>query len=180
MLTHRLTDRAELRPLEPWQAAEFSAHVQAALADFDEWLPFAASVAADVEAARSFLQLYADGQAADTRRLAGIWQDDVLVGGVLFRTFDTRSGTAEIGVWLSPQARGQGLITQAARHFIDWAFRVRGIHRIEWHNSPANTNSRSVAKRLDMTWEGVQRGSFPHNGVIHDAETWSLLATDPR
>jgi RimJ/RimL family protein N-acetyltransferase len=180
LLTHRLTDRAELRPLEPWQAAEFSAHIQASLADFDEWLPFAAACAADVEAARSWLQDYADGQAADTRRLAGIWQDDVLVGGVLFRTFNARSGDAEIGVWLSPEARGQGLITLAAQHFIDWAFNVRGIHRIEWCNVPANTNSSSVAKRLGMTLEGVARESFPHHGVRYDTETWSLLTTDPR
>lgn len=50
-----LSPGAELRPLEPWQAAEFAAHVAAARDHLAPWLPWARTVV-DTESARAFLQ----------------------------------------------------------------------------------------------------------------------------
>ncbi|MER7035436.1 RimJ/RimL family protein N-acetyltransferase, partial [Streptomyces albidoflavus] len=36
-------DGAQLRPLEPWQAEEFLAHMDRARALVDPWIPFAAA-----------------------------------------------------------------------------------------------------------------------------------------
>lgn len=65
------------------------------------------------------------------------------MGGTLFRTFEARFGTAEIGVWISPEAGGRGLITRAARRMIEWVLEERGLHRVEWRCVP--TNERSIA-----------------------------------
>ncbi|NEE24212.1 GNAT family N-acetyltransferase, partial [Streptomyces sp. SID7982] len=118
-------DKAELRPLEVWQDEEFLAHMDRARELVDPWIPFA-SFATDRDSARALLQRYAEKQAADTGRLYGIWLDGTLVGGVLFRIFDTASGNCEIGVWLEPAAQGRGLITRAAERLIDWAVYERG------------------------------------------------------
>lgn len=157
MLTLSLGPGAELRALEPWHAEEFLAHLDAAREHLRPWIPFASSVV-DLPAAREFLQRYADRQAADTARLYGIWVEGRLSGGTLFKDVDARMGVAEIGVWLAPGAEGRGLITTAARHMIDWAFHVRGWHRVEWRNSTDNVRSRAVAKRLGLTHEGTLRG----------------------
>ncbi|WP_234313265.1 GNAT family N-acetyltransferase [Streptomyces purpeochromogenes] len=143
-------DKAELRPLEVWQDEEFLAHMDRARELVDPWIPFA-SFATDRESARALLRRYAEKQAADTGRLYGIWLEGTLVGGVLFRIFDTASGNCEIGVWLEPAAQGRGLITRAAERLIDWAVYERGMHRVEWDASAANTRSIAVAKRLGMT-----------------------------
>ena len=128
--------------------------------------------------ADSFLQRYADGAANDERRIYGLYVGDELVGGTLFRVFDLACSTCEIGVWLSEEARGRGLVTEAVRAMIDWAMDVRGIHRVEWRCSPENTASSAVAKRLGMRLEGVLRESFPHRGRAEDVEVWALLASE--
>ncbi|MFF8955369.1 GNAT family N-acetyltransferase [Streptomyces sp. NPDC014894] len=177
MLGRSLGDRAELRPLEPWCAAELSAFTDRTRAHLTPWLPWAHTVV-DTESARRFLQRYADSQAADGGRIYGIWSDDVLVGGALFRVFDPRQGVCELGAWLAPEAQGRGLVTRAASAMIDWAVGVRGMSRVEWLVSPANDASIAVAGRLGMTLEGVSRGVFEMHGVRQDLQVWALLADE--
>jgi ribosomal-protein-serine acetyltransferase len=172
-----LGDGAELRPLEPWQAEEFLAHMDRARETVDPWIPWA-SVSTDLESARATLQRYADKQAKDAGRLYGIWQDDVLVGGTMFVSFDTASGNCEVGCWLEPSAYRRGLITKAIRLLIDWALVTRGLYRVEWICRPDNVSSSNVARRLGMTLDGTLRASYPWKGVRHDSEIWSVLAPD--
>lgn len=172
-------DGAELRPLEIWQAQEFLAHVDRARELVDPWIPFA-SYTTDLDSARALLRRYAEMQAADTGRLYGIWLDGTLVGGVLFRIFDTESGNCEVGCWLEPAAQGRGLITRAVRKLIDWAVFERGMHRVEWGASAANTRSIAVAERLGMKRDGVMRENYLYRGERHDSEIWSVLAPEWR
>ncbi|WP_432824624.1 GNAT family N-acetyltransferase [Dactylosporangium sp. CA-092794] len=170
---------AELRPLEPWQAEEFLAHIDRARANVDPWIPWAAR-STDLASARVTLQRYADLAAADAGRLYGIWLDGTLVGGTMFVSFDVAAGVCEIGCWAEPAGQGRGLVTAAVRVLIDWALRTRGVHRVEWRCRPDNTASSSVARRVGMRRDGVLRGSYVHGGARYDSEVWSLLATDPR
>jgi ribosomal-protein-serine acetyltransferase len=172
-------DGAELRPLEPWQAEEFRAHIDRGR-DFIGRHIGLADVVTDLESSRSFLRSYAEMAAADTGRLCGIWLDAMLVGGVLLKEMDVARGNAEVGCWLEPAATGRGLVTRAARVVIDWAVNQRGIHRLEWHVSASNEASIAVARRLGMARDGVLRESYPHRGHRHDIEVWSLLAPEWR
>jgi ribosomal-protein-serine acetyltransferase len=177
MFSVDLTESAQLRPLEPWQAEEFLTHMDRARATLDPWIPWA-SVSTDLASATATLQRYADNAAKDKQRLFGIWLDGVLVGGTMFVAFDAKVGNCELGVWLEPSATGRGLVTRAARVLIDWAFRTRGLHRAEWHCNPANTNSSDVARRLGMTREALLREAYPWNGVRNDTEIWAVLASE--
>jgi RimJ/RimL family protein N-acetyltransferase len=172
-----LDDGAELRPLEPWHAEEFLAHLDRARAAVDPWIPWA-SQSTDLDSARATLQRYADLAAHDGGRLYGIWLDGTLVGGTMFVAFDAAAGTCEIGCWLEPAGQGRGLITRAAGHLVDWAVCVRGIHRVEWLTRPDNTASSNVARRLGMRLDGVLREQFAYQGARHDIEVWSLLAPE--
>jgi RimJ/RimL family protein N-acetyltransferase len=175
MFTFPLGDGAELRPLEPWQADEFLAHMDRARADVDPWIPFA-SRSTDLDSARATLQRYADLQAAGTGRIVGIWLDGTLVGGTMLFGVDADAGNGEIGVWLEPAAQGRGLITRACRAMLDWAFHERGLSRVQWVTRPDNVRSLAVAARLGMTREGVLRESYPYRGKRYDSEYWSMLA----
>ncbi|MEV7779950.1 GNAT family protein [Kitasatospora sp. NPDC088351] len=172
-----LAENAELRPLEPWQAAEFLAHIDRARAHTDPWIPWA-SRSTDLDSARATLQGYADRQAADTGRIYGIWLDGTLVGGVMFVHFSADAGNCEIGVWTEPAGEGRGLVGAAVRHLIDYAFGTRGLHRVEWYSSSANARSRAVAQRMGMKLDGTLREFFLHNGVRHNKEVWSILAPE--
>ncbi|MBF8184321.1 GNAT family N-acetyltransferase [Nonomuraea sp. K274] len=172
-------DGAELRPLEPWQAATFLEHMDRGR-EFIGWHIALPDKVTDLEPSRSYLQAYADQAAADTARIYGIWADGKLVGGVLFRTMDVERGTAEVGCWLEPSAVGKGLVTGAARMIIDWAVEQRGIHRVEWVVSSGNEASIAVARRLGMTRDGVLRESYPYRGKRLDMEIWSVLAPEWR
>jgi ribosomal-protein-serine acetyltransferase len=173
----KLGEGAELRPLEPWQAAEFLAHIDRARPNVDPWIPWA-SRSTDLESARATLQSYADRQARDAGRIFGIWLDGTLVGGVMFVSFDTESGICEVGCWLEDAGQRRGLVAAACRLLIDWAFTERGIHRVEWRTVPENVRSSGVAKRLGFTLEGVLREAYLYQGKRRDEEVWGLLAAD--
>ncbi|WP_037606401.1 GNAT family N-acetyltransferase [Streptacidiphilus rugosus] len=172
-----LADDAELRPLEPWQAEEFLAHMDRARDHVDPWIPWAAK-STDLASARATLQSYADRQAADTGRIYGIWLSGVLVGGVMFVAFDAAAGNCEIGVWTEPAGEGRGLVTAAVRRLLAYAFEERGMHRVQWVNSTGNTRSRAAAQRVGMRAEGAMREAFLYRGVRHDQEFWSLLRSE--
>src|SRR5690349_16642642 len=172
-----LGDGAQLRPLEPWQATEFLAHLDRARETVDPGRPRAAIWTA-LPSATATLQRYADKAGSDTARLYGIWLDGTLVGGVMFVHFDAAWGTCKVGCWLEPAAQGRGLITRSVRLIIDWAFDIRGIYRVEWRCRSDNTASSNVARRLGMRRDGVLRGEFLHRGVRYDSEVWSLIAPD--
>jgi RimJ/RimL family protein N-acetyltransferase len=170
-------DGAELRPLTPWHADEFLAHVDRGREYVGRFVSLPDAVT-DLGSSRAYLRSYAEKAAADTGRIDGIWVDGGLVGGVLFRTMDLALGVAEVGCWLEPAAAGRGLVTRAARVIIDWAVHERGVHRVEWLAAVENTASTAVARRLGFTKEGVLRESYPHRGRRLDVEVWSVLAPE--
>ncbi|MFB7940761.1 GNAT family N-acetyltransferase [Streptomyces sp. NPDC004779] len=172
-------DGAELRPLEPWQAEEFLAHMDRGREFIGTHIGLADAVH-DLDSARAFLRSYAEKTANDAGRIYGIWAGGTLVGGVMFRTMDVAAGNAEVGCWLEPAAAGRGLVTRACRTLIDWAVDRRGIHRLEWLVSTKNEPSVAVARRLGMTRDGVLRESHTHRGTRVDIEVWSLLAPEWR
>ena len=113
-------DGAELRPLEPWHAEEFLAHLDRGREFIGQYIPFGTN-ATDLDSARALLQRTPTSAPPTPGRLYGIWLDGKLVGGVLFLNFDAENGNCEVGCWLEPAGAGRGLVTRAMRVLIDWA-----------------------------------------------------------
>jgi len=177
VFAHSLGDGAELAMLEPWHAEEFFTTLDRARPALIAAIPAAHEVHS-VADARTVLQRWADAHAADTRHLFGVWCDGEFVGVVQLFSFDAGTGTCEMGVWLAPWMQGRGLITKACQRVLDWAFRIRGMYRVQWTNNPANVRSAAVARRLGMTREGLLRGGFVLAGNRWDCEVWSMLAQE--
>lgn len=172
MLTRQIGP-AEVRDLEPWHADEVAAFFQRCGADLYEWLPWEHFESVDV--VRGLLQGYAEGRAVDRKRLYGLWIDGRLVGGTMFPVLNAGAGTAEIGVFLAKEARGQGIVTRTVEAMIEWAFAERGLRRLEWRCAPGNVPSRAIPQRLGFTHEGTLRQAFQVRETFQDLEVWSLL-----
>lgn len=170
-------DGAQLRPLEPWNAEELFDHIERCRAYVGRFTPLAQAIP-DLAASRTFLRHFADRSRDDTARIAGIWVDDRLVGGVVLRTMNVAEGIAEAGCWLEPDMVGRGLVTRAMTELIRWAVEERGIHRIEWRARSDNVPSMAVARRLGMRREGVLREHVVRDGKRYDLEVWSVLAPE--
>ncbi len=168
---------AALRPLPPWQATEFLANLDRARDHIAPWVG-ASFVATDLASATAVLQGYADRTARDDGGIWGIWLDDVLVGGVMFVSFSTATGSCEAGCWLEPAAQGRGLIVQAMQVLLAWAFDERGMNRVEWHTNAANVRSIATARRLGLSLDGTLRQALRSPDGAVDLEVWSILAQE--
>lgn len=81
----------------------------------------------------------------------------------------------EIGYWTAPWARGQGVMTDAARLMCRFGFEVLGLERIEWWAAVGNDASRRVAEKLGFTFEGTCRARLLHRGERLDGWVAGLL-----
>jgi ribosomal-protein-serine acetyltransferase len=177
MLSHQIGP-AIVRDLEPWHANELAEFFQRSGADLYEWLPWERFESS--EATEKFLTSFAERRAADTGRIYGLWLEGDLVGGTLLPSINVGAGTAELGVFLAKDARGQGIVTRTVEAMIDWAFGERGLRRLEWRCAPGNEASRTIPRRLGFSHEGTLRQVFRVREGFHDLEVWSLLRDEWR
>ena len=85
---------------------------------------------------------------------------------------------ASIGYGLSPDAIGQGYMTEALRRVVQIAFDDLRLHRVEVNVMPRNTASLAVAERAGFTREGLSPRYLQINGVWEDHVRLARLAPD--
>jgi RimJ/RimL family protein N-acetyltransferase len=103
-----------------------------------------------------------------------------LLGSVSLHSIDREQGTAEVGYWTAPAARGRGVAGRAVDAACRWAFAVLPVERIELLHAVENPASGRVAERDGFTLEGRLRRSYRYaDGRKHDELLWSRLAGDP-
>jgi RimJ/RimL family protein N-acetyltransferase len=90
--------------------------------------------------------------------------------------------SGEVGFWCAPDARGRGLITEAARLVVDWALDPEGLELgvVRWRANVGNWASRRVAWKLGFRHEGTMRRFGQQRGRLMDSWVASLIPEDPR
>lgn len=182
MFKHDLREGADLIILEPRQAAEFLNFLDYNREHLGAWLDWAQTIRT-LEEAQNFLQRGITRYAEDGLPWVGIWQDNRMVGGILFFPVE-RAGnlplSTEIGYWLDQEVSGRGLMTRAVWAMLGFVFKELGINRVQLRAEVGNVPSRRVAERLGFTFEGIRRQDWvrPHGFV--DMACYSLLANDWR
>ncbi len=88
-------------------------------------------------------------------------------------------GLGEIAYWTAAQARGRRVAPRALTALCDWAFAVKGMHRLELAHAVANESSCRVAQRAGFVLEGVRRSELLHPDGWHDMHLHGRLAGDP-
>lgn len=135
----------------------------------------------DRRAAEYFVNSYVPQGAANGTRM--VWairrDDDAELQGVVELSTAPQS-VADIGYWLSPVARGRGLMTRSISLVLDHAFSSVGIARVQWATLVGNRPSARVARTAGFGFEGVARDTLTFRGERRDAWRAGILAGDPR
>lgn len=85
---------------------------------------------------------------------------------------------AEIGYALARAYWSQGVITEATREILRYAFVQAGFHRLEARCNASNPGSYRVMEKLGMSFEGVLREQLKIKGKFVDQRMYSILRQD--
>ena len=176
--------RTERLALRPWSEADIDA-LAAACQDPEtqRYVPLPSPYTrADAE---TFIRQTApNGRAAGTDIVFGVFETATgrpVAAVGLHRIKDLGAaygGVAEIGYFTAPEARGRGLMTEAARALCRWGFEELGLARIEWVAIAGNEPSWRVVEKLGFTREGTLRASLVQHGERKDGWVGSLLRAE--
>jgi RimJ/RimL family protein N-acetyltransferase len=110
-----------------------------------------------------------------------VFADGDLVGGVGATRLDReRTGSYEVGWWLTPEAWGRGITSSAARTLIDYVFGDLGAMHVFAPVMGPNRASVAVARKIGMTQVGLDRSAYLKGGVRYDQVNFSLTRDDWR
>ena len=112
------------------------------------------------EDARAYIELCRIGWRQGSPTNFAIVESGEPVGAIGVRWLDgLDAGTAEVGYWMSPDARGRGLCSRALRLVSRWVLEEARAPRLQLRADEVNLASNKVAQNAGFTREGVLRSS---------------------
>ena len=123
---------------------------------------------------------------AETERALGarLWLtiltpgSDVCRGQIDVHNAELHYGRADVGIWVAPQHRDQGLGAAALALAGRWLIEDAGLARVQLFIEPGNGPMLAIAAKAGFVREGVLRGYWRERGGRADAEAWSLVTPD--
>lgn len=104
--------------------------------------------------------------------------DDRLIGSFGLKRTDWRGRSTEIGYWVAPWARGEGLAVEAVQAIARWLLIEQGFERMVLRAAIGNVSSQRVAEKAGFTREGMARNAgFTNDGRV-DLVVFSLTRSD--
>lgn len=155
-----------IRPLAAKDVDALFETVSASLPTLSQWLPWARPGYARSDSATWVAHCQRAWNAASEYHF-GIYdaESGQLLGGVGLNHISPVRRLANLGYWVTDDARGGGVAVAAAHLAAAWAFAHQGLQRIEILIQPENSASLRVAVKLGAVCEGIAR-----NGIIVDGE----------
>lgn len=109
-------------------------------------------------------------------------EDGTVLGQVGLNVVDRVQSSANVGYWVLPEARGQGVAARSLRLATVWFFAHIGLHRLELGHGIGHEASCRIAERCGFRYEGTLRGAMWEAGrrdAWRDVHCHARLATDP-
>jgi len=82
---------------------------------------------------------------------------------------------AFLGYWIGKPFAGRGLMTEALRLTLTFAFDSLQLHRVEANIMPRNERSIALIRRLGFRREGYSPKYLEIGGIREDHERWAIL-----
>lgn len=163
--------------LRPWQASD-TTFVFFCCQDpeIQRWttvpVPYRAGDAA------TFVVAHATAQPEEASAWFAVVRTDTgeLLGSISLNWFDRRRRTGEIGYWLGPDARGQGVMSTVLEGLARWATAALGLASVRLRIAAGNTASRRVATRAGFVEGVVEKGGAKDGAQADDAVLYAWNA----
>jgi RimJ/RimL family protein N-acetyltransferase len=150
--------------LRYWEAGDAAGMLEALEVDRRSYLPWLPWVAEDnQDVAQCIFQIERmrrERESGDGNFVIAVFDraTGAVVGGTGLHRIVAAAHQGEIGYWVRPDRRGEGLCTEAVRHLISWALRPSeqggwGLRRIEVLCAGANAASQRVPRKLGLRKE---------------------------
>lgn len=105
-------------------------------------------------------------------------ENDKLIGsiGLEYDKYRPDANSKELGYSLSEEYWRQGIMTEAAKEVIRFAFEELGLEQIGICTGTANTRSQRVIKKCGFRYEGTIRRTYKiYDGTLRDSMVYSML-----
>lgn len=141
---------------------------------------FIPTSADDLDAAGTLVTSAAEGWANDTAYTWAVAEPTTgeFVGMVTLNNLALKHRRGEVGCWVMPEHRGEGIAEQALGAVLRFGFGFVELHHIGYRHAPSNVASEHLARKLGFTLDGTLRESSWINGEVQDARYLSKLATE--
>ncbi|MDP4523571.1 RimJ/RimL family protein N-acetyltransferase [Bacillus halotolerans] len=170
-----------IRPLETEDAEENLRLQSENRAFFEQFSMIRADDYYTIEGQRKRIEQYQQRLENDQEYHFGIFtnKDHTLIGTVsLFQIIRGALQCAFIGYFLDKAHNGKGLMTEAVRLIVDYAFYDLKLHRIEAGVMPRNLGSMRVLEKAGFHKEGIARKNVKINGKWEDHQVLAILNPD--
>ena len=151
-----IREDAELRLLEEHHASGIYRLVEANRARLRRWLPWVETTRS-AEDVREFIRRSLEQFARNEGYAAAIWFQDKPAGVIGFHPVDWSNKKVELGYWIGAGFEGKGLVTDACRVLIHYAFDELKLNRVEIRCATGNAKSCAIPARLGFQFEGMLR-----------------------
>lgn len=127
--------------------------------------------------AEALVAMFSDPSTWETIQIFAITFEGKVIGEIALnqRDEDRKNERAELTYSLSRQHWGKGLMTEAARAVMNWAFQTYSFNRMFAYCDPRNVRSRRVLEKLGMKREGQLRSHLKWNDEFRDQLYFGIL-----
>ncbi len=147
--------------------------------DTDSMRWFGANPMTEVAQAKALIETFAQWRTQPNPGTRwGLEWEGRLVGSCGLFKWNRGWNSCSLACELSPELRGQGVMSEALRAMLDWGFAHMQLHRVEALVHPQNTASLTLLTHLGFKTEGSLREAGFWNGQRHDLEVLGLLARE--
>jgi len=85
---------------------------------------------------------------------------------------------AELAYWVARDFHNQGIMTEACKSVVDFAFTNLNLHRLTVSHATANKASEALINKLNFRYIGEEREAFKKNGSWLNHKLYELLKQD--
>ncbi|MFD2784205.1 GNAT family N-acetyltransferase [Hymenobacter rubripertinctus] len=170
--------------LRPWQPPDAAVLLQLIETDRTRLLRDFPKTTAAIQDLASAARFIADKMADWSRQAEfqlSIWEkaSGQCIGFISFKNVEWSVPRAELAYLVASGHEGQGLMTEAGRAAVRWAFEQLRMERLYCHASTQNARSLALALRLGLQREGVLRHNFRGgDGQLTDSVVSGLIKAD--
>ncbi|HEX4279014.1 MAG TPA: GNAT family protein [Bryobacteraceae bacterium] len=179
LVTIRVDDEIELRPVSPADCDELYAAIDRNRERLRAWLPWVGLNFQPKDLLAHLEQRERDN-VARTSLTTHIHFQGRLCGAIGLHAFDLRHRSTSVGYWLDHLWEGHGVMTRACRAIVTEGFHHYGLHRIEIRCGTGNVRSLAIPRRLGFIEEGILREAEWVSNRWVDLRVFAMLEQDWR